>query len=57
MKDSRFAIYKNGEWQRFISCKLKKDGERTILVDRDFIFYKPLSEYVKEGVKRSVYED
>lgn len=57
MKDSRFAIYKNGKWKRFISCKLKKDGERTILVDRDFIFYKPLSEYVKEGVKRSVYED
>ena len=57
MKDSKFAIYQNGNWQRFISCKLKKYGERTILVDRDFIFYKPLSEYVKEGVRRRVYEN
>ena len=57
INDSRFAIYQNGEWKRIIYCMLKEDGGSKILMDRDFIFYKPLGEYVKEGVKRRVYED
>lgn len=43
-QDSRFAIYKNGKWQRFIYRKV--DGNNKILMDRDFKFYKPLEEYV-----------
>lgn len=42
-KNSKFAIYKNGKWQRFIYRKV--DGENKILMDRDFKFYKPLEEY------------
>ena len=43
-KDSKFTIYKNGKWQRFIYRKV--DGKNEILMDRDFKFYKPLEEYV-----------
>ena len=57
MKHSRFAIYQNGNWQRIIYCMLKEDGEIKVLVDSNFIFYKPSGEYVKEGLRRRVYEE